>query len=118
MGDGFNWWLLLLGVAGGALLTWLVLADSTRRDKEISDDELVAEAGWIARNAGSAAIDAGVAEEVLRAHRRYLGFPPPDVLVAPDELPSLETQGVTGEPPADPVADGPDSADSEARQRP
>jgi hypothetical protein len=32
----------------------------------------------------------------LRAHRRYLGFPPPDVLVAPEELEGLRQGRVPG----------------------
>jgi hypothetical protein len=107
MGD-FNWWLLIIGVVAGGLLTWLVLAESTRREREIVDAELPAEAAWIARTLATPAVDAAAAEDVLRAHRRYLGFPPPDVLVAPDDLDALEGQGVAIEPPADLVASPPE----------
>jgi len=103
MGAEFNWWLLIVGVVAGGALTWLVLADFARRDREISDEEVAAEAAWIARTLGTPLLDEELAEEVLRAHRRYLGFPPPDVLVAPDELPQLATRGVTVEPPAEPL---------------
>ena len=106
MGD-FNWWLLIIGVVAGGLLTWLVLAESTRREREIGEQELPAEAAWIAGTLAIPSVDAAVAEDVLRAHRRYLGFPPPDVLVAPGELAALEGQGVAAEPPADLVADAP-----------
>ena len=101
MGAEFNWWLLIVGVVAGGALTWLVLADFARRDREISDEELAAEAAWIARTLDTPLLDADLAEEVLRAHRRYLGFPPPDVLVAPEELPALAEDGVSAEPPAD-----------------
>ena len=98
----FNWWLLIVGLAAGGVLTWLVLADSNRRDAEISDEELAAEAGWIARSLGDPRLDADAAERVLRAHRRYLGFPPPDLLVDPKDLTRLESQhAATGSP--DPV---------------
>jgi hypothetical protein len=82
----FNLWLLIVGVALGAALAWLVLADMNRRDEEISRDETAAEAGWLARSVGDPRLDADLAERVLEAHRRYLGFPPPDELVAPEEF--------------------------------
>lgn len=96
MSAEFNWWLLLVGIVVGGALTWLVLADSNRREREIGDEELIAEAGWIARSLGEPVVDAEVAESVLRAHRRYLGFPPPDALVDPAELVAL-----ADEPPVD-----------------
>jgi hypothetical protein len=89
-----------VGVVAGGVLTWLVLADTTRREREIGDEELLAEAAWITK-AVAGRVDASAAEDVLRAHRRYLGFPPPDVLVAPEDLPALEGAGLDAEPPAD-----------------
>src|SRR5215218_776581 len=100
MAAEFNWWLLIAGVLAGGLLTWLVLADTTRHEREIADEELGAEAAWIARAVGGR-VDAPLAEDVLRAHRRYLGFPPPDVLAAADELPALQVDGLALEPPPD-----------------
>lgn len=103
----FNWWLLLLGLAAGAVLAWLVLADSDRRDAEVGDEEIAAEAGWIARTLadGPTSLDAERAEAVLRAHRRYLAFPPPDALVDPDELVPFEPP-VQGPPPGNPPVRG------------
>lgn len=99
MSAEFNWWLLIVGVVVGGGLTWLVLADLNRRDQEIGDEELKAEAAWMARSLGEARLDADLAERVLRAHRRYLGFPPPDALVAPEELVALERKAsATGDP--------------------
>jgi hypothetical protein len=84
----FNWWLLIVGVVVGAGLTWLVLAESTRREVEIVERELPAEAEWIAHvlTEEGLPIDARRAEAVLRAHRRYLAAPPPDALVDPVDL--------------------------------
>ena len=111
MSAEFNWWLLIVGVVAGGALTWLVLADSNRREREIGERELPAEAGWIARSLGRAALDADTAEQVLRAHRRYLGFPPPDVLVTPEELDALAAgrgpRAVTRTTGEDPAAAGP-----------
>jgi hypothetical protein len=95
----FNWWLLIVGVAAGVALTWLVMADTTRRDREIGDEETAAEAAWIARTLADAFVDADVAERVLAAHRRYLTFPPPDTLVDPEELETMErAHQATGDP--------------------
>ena len=113
MSAEFNWWLLIVGVVAGAALTWLVVADSSRREREVGERELPAEASWIARSLGQPPVDADTAERVLRAHRRYLGFPPPDVLVAPEELaaiqpgdnPYAEPEPLSGEAPA--VSDDP-----------
>lgn len=92
MSAEFNWWLLIVGLVAGGALTWLVIADLNRRDVEISDEEVAAEAGWVARSLDEPALDAALAGRVLRAHRRYLGFPPPDLLVEPKDLTKLESQ--------------------------
>lgn len=86
MSADFNWWLLIVGLVAGGALTFLVVEDSNRREAEISDEELDAEAAWITRTLDEPLLDADTAERVLRAHRRYLGFPPPDLLVEPEEL--------------------------------
>jgi hypothetical protein len=41
-------WLLLVGLAVGAALTWLVLADLGRREASLDADRLEDEADWIA----------------------------------------------------------------------
>jgi hypothetical protein len=89
MSGEFNWWLLILGGVAGVALTWVVLADSRRHDDELDEEELTAEAGWIARTLPRD-VERDTVEEVLRAHRRYLGFAPPDTFVDPAELVALE----------------------------
>lgn len=101
MSADFNWWLLILGVVAGGALAWLVLADSSRHEAEVAEEELTAEAGWIARTLNDPAMDTDAVERVLRSHRRYLGFPPPDTLVDPAELRALERErAATGDPEA------------------
>jgi hypothetical protein len=80
----FNWWLLIVGLVIGAGLVWLILADSHRRDSEISAAELPAEAAWIAATMEEAGqpLDAETAERVLLLHRAYLASLPPDELEA------------------------------------
>lgn len=96
VGTEFNIWLLVVGVVAGGALTWLVLAELNRRDEEIGERELIAEAGWLAGAVDDPRLDPALAEAVLRAHRRYLGYPPPDALVSPDDLTVLEPN--RGEP--------------------
>jgi hypothetical protein len=115
----FNWWLLIVGVVAGAGLAWLVLADSVRRDREISDEEVPAEAAWIAGTLadGELAVRPDQAEAVLRAHRTYLGFPPPDALVDPEELrPTVGAREAAGAAEAEvvPEAEAAGAAESEA----
>jgi hypothetical protein len=83
----FNWWLLIVGLVVGAGLVWLILADSHRRESEITQAELPAEAAWIAATMtdGGEAIDAETAERVLLLHRAYLASLPPDEVVAEDK---------------------------------
>jgi len=92
VGTEFSIWLLLVGMVAGGALTWLVLAELGRREQEIDERELRAEATWLAGSVGDERLDAALAEDVLRAHHRYLGFPPPDALISPDELAALEQQ--------------------------
>jgi hypothetical protein len=76
----FNWWLLIVGLVIGAGLVYLVLADSSRREAEVSDEERPLEATWIASALGDEGIriDPPTAERVLELHREYLSGPPPD----------------------------------------
>ena len=74
MNAEFNWWLLIVGVVGGAGLLWLVLGDFSRREEEVDAEERSRESTWIAEVMGGdgQAVDPATAEEVLRLHRLYL----------------------------------------------
>jgi hypothetical protein len=100
----FNWWLLIVGLVVGAALVWLILADSHRRESEISQAELPAEAAWIAATMDEAGqpIDADTAERVLVLHRAYLAsLPPDDLTVDPDDEWDEEVERTTvAAPPA------------------
>lgn len=92
MNAEFNWWLLIVGVVVGAVLTYLVLADSARREHDVVEREVPAEAAWLARTLADEGrpVDADTTEAVLRAHRRYLQLPPPDALVDPETLEPID----------------------------
>ena len=80
MNDEFNWWLLIVGLVIGAGLVWLIFADGSRREADVSSRERASEARWIAeelRRMGRVIADRDV-EEVLELHGAYLAAPPPD----------------------------------------
>jgi hypothetical protein len=76
----FNLWLLIVGLVAGAGLVWLVLADSNRREQDLLDEELPAEAAWISDAMADRGeiVDPAAVERILRLHRDYLAVPPPD----------------------------------------
>jgi hypothetical protein len=86
----FNWWLLIVGLVVGAALTWLVMAESARRDADVGDDERRSEAVWISSLLSSPdrPVEPRRVEEILRLHGEYLAGPPPD---EPDELDESES---------------------------
>jgi hypothetical protein len=50
----FNWWLLIVGLVVGAGLVWLVVADTRRREVDVSEAERAGEARWIAETMAAA----------------------------------------------------------------
>jgi len=102
MNDGFAWWLVVLGIAVGVGLSWLVLGRLPRAEADVDQEERAVEAIWICR---TIADDGGVAppalvEEVLELHRQYLQGAP----LAGDASRSRET-GVLDEPAHDQPVD-------------
>ena len=80
MNAEFNWWLLIVGLVVGAGLVWLVLADSRRREADLTELERDGEAQWITatmRDAGRRVDEADVLD-ILRLHASYLDAAPPD----------------------------------------
>jgi hypothetical protein len=77
----FDWWLLVVGIVGGAGLVWLVVAEFRRREEDVAVDELALEASWIAEAITDVGrpIDDETVGEVLRLHRAYLAGPIPDL---------------------------------------
>jgi hypothetical protein len=75
----FNWWLLLLGLVVGGGLTWLVMAETRRREQDLEDQELPEEAEWLeARLAEEGRpLPTETIQRVVELHRAYLDIVPP-----------------------------------------
>lgn len=84
----FQWWLLLVGLVAGGGLVAVVFLDGARREQDLDEDELPAEAHWIVARLAARGIAAEPqdVEAVLREHREYRLMPPPDRL-EPVDLP-------------------------------
>jgi len=84
----FNWWLLLLGLVVGGGLTWLVLAETRRREQDLEEVDLADEAIWLEERLAEEGRDVSseTIERVVRLHREYLAVVPP-VDVAEDWRP-------------------------------
>lgn len=97
--DAWVLWVLLVGFAGGGLVTWLVMVRLPRREDDVSLAERPAEAAWISgtieRHGGIA--PPSLVEEVLDLHQAYLadarvaratrGVVPSDARTLPPLLP-------------------------------
>jgi hypothetical protein len=104
----FNWWLLIVGLVLGAAFTWLVMAESTRRDADLTEKEQRGEAHWIASVLTSTGrpTDRADVDEILELHRQYLAAPPPDD-PGPDDV---VAEGDAEAPAAEPVREVRDPA--------
>ena len=115
----FNWWLLLLGIVVGGGLTWLVLADTRRREQDLEEEELADEAAWLeARMAEEGRpLPADTLEHVVRLHRAYLAIELPDDLLD-EEWRGEESPGDLAEPWQPPMPAPDDVRDGTAPARP
>ena len=87
----FNWWLLLLGLAVGGGLTWLVMAETRRREQDLEEEDLVDEAVWLEERLAEEGRDVSpdTIERVVQLHREYLAVVPPAEVAdawGPDEV--------------------------------
>jgi hypothetical protein len=88
----FNWWLLIVGLVVGAGLVWLVVADSRRREVDVTELEREGEARWIAETMTDAGREVDEADvlDVLRLHAAYLAAAPPDQSF--DDIPDVPAE--------------------------
>ena len=96
MNDSFQWWLVIVGIAIGVGLAWIVMGRLARRDDDVSDEERRVEAAWISRSIASygGVAPAPLVEEILEPHRHYLEGPALDVPTATDEDAILEEEPI------------------------
>ena len=110
----FNLWLLVLGIAAGAAVTWVVIGTIARNDDEVAGEEQAAEAEWIAgtieQHGGRAPTE--LVAQILALHRRYLQggsvIPAPGPEPEEDAAPSKEAEAA---PEADAAEAMPETGD-------
>ena len=105
----FNWWLLIVGLVVGAGLTWLVVADTRRREVDVEESELPTEAAWLATAMAEEGdpVSPATAERLIRLHRTYLAssgqiddeMPPWDEDPSAGDDPVVERDRPEAEPP-------------------
>ena len=74
MNDEYAWWFLVVGLAVGGTLVWLVRGQMARQEDDVAEAERAPEAEWISRTierAGGIA-PADLVAQVLSLHRSYL----------------------------------------------
>lgn len=94
----FDWWLLIVGLAAGAGLAWLVLAELRRHEEELDEGERANEASWIAATLESQGprVSAETVADILALHRWYLSEPPRQGLAGSDESVPERDEGAPG----------------------
>ena len=81
MTEQYLGWALVVGVALGGLMVWLILGRLSRRTDDVSPEERAVEARWVSRTIEDRGGVAPVAlvDEVLGLHDEYLAGPPLEV---------------------------------------
>ena len=132
MTSEFNWWLLLLGLVVGGGLTWLVLAETRRREQDLEEADLADESVWLEERLAEEgrALSPDTIERVIRLHREYLAVVPPSD--GADEWLPTEPAGIgedawrtagwegtaAGAPEGEPPAPEPSAPEPSAHERP
>jgi hypothetical protein len=79
MNGEYQWWLLAVVAAATLGVIWLLRGTLPRREVDVEQPEVAAEARWISRRLQSLGASAPVdtIEQILELHRSYLEEPPP-----------------------------------------
>lgn len=113
MNDGFAWWLVVLGIAVGVALVWLVVTRLPRDESDVGEAEREVEAAWISRTIGAygGLAPEPLVEEVLELHQHYLASTSGQLQVATEDEVEEETPeplpdegGADAEAPGDRVS--------------
>ena len=105
MNNEYVVWLLIVALAVGAWLFWLVQGRLPREDEDLRADERAAEAAWISQVLASEAepLTPERVADVLELHRRYLAGPAldmPPLRSAPPEAVGSPTHATAASEPA------------------
>lgn len=74
MNNEYAWWLLVVGLAVGAVVVWLLIGGPARQEDDVEEEERALEASWISgtiERAGGVA-PAELVAQVLELHQAYL----------------------------------------------
>ncbi len=89
MNDQYAWWFLVVGLAIGGALVWLVRGQIAREERDVAESERGPEAEWISRTIARAGgiAPADLVAQVLALHRSYLRDADPFESDEPEDQP-------------------------------
>jgi hypothetical protein len=96
----FNWWLLIVGLVIGAGAVWLILAEFSTHEDEVSEDDIARESVTIAEELHTRGekVDRATVAAILELHHEHLRRPS----IVDDE--DDESRPAGSEAPASPQA--------------
>jgi hypothetical protein len=105
MNGEYQWWLLAVVAAATLGVIWLLRGTLPRREVDVEQPEVAAEARWISRRLQALGTGAPVdtIEHILELHRSYLDEPPPSapletvLMPLPEEDPGYAEPAVASE---------------------
>jgi hypothetical protein len=107
MNGEYQWWLLAVLAAATIGVIWLLRGTLPRREVDVEQPEVAAEARWISRRLQALGTSAPVdtIEQILEFHRSYLDEPPPSapletvLMPLPEEDPAYAPPAVAEQTP-------------------
>jgi hypothetical protein len=107
MNGEYQWWLLAVLAAATIGVIWLLRGTLPRREVDVEQPEVAAEARWISRRlqALGTSAPADTIEQILELHQSYLDEPPPSapletvLMPLPEEDPAYAPPAVAEQTP-------------------